>query len=76
MSALTPELAWKFVGKPKRNIARDKWTVPVCEACADASLNVWQRVGTGTHGINLHRCWLHGPGQDGRECDGPEQAKG
>lgn len=67
-----PDLVWKFKGHPKLKLGH--WHIPKCEACDDQALNVWRRVGVPN--VNVYRCWNHGPGMDGRECDGPEQAKG
>lgn len=76
MSATAPELVWKFKGHPRQGVVKGKrdWIVCPCEACNDKTLNVWRRVGVSK--IEIYRCWNHGPGQDGRECDGPEQARG
>lgn len=70
-STEAPQLVWKYAGRPRRKTKRthSDWEVCPCEACNDLTLNVWQRVGV--PGVVFWRCWLHGPGQDGRECDNP-----
>jgi len=67
VSSKAPELVWRYAGQTHK---RNGQLLYQCEACSSAGLSVWRRV---LPGIDVLRCWNHGPGLTGAECDGPKR---